>query len=865
MRKKRTSYKTGGPTDPFYPFEIPAIKKFADKISATPTNISQTSNKSSYNNNTITLRKKDIDGSGLDRVYLEELTHAWQDANGLLTPTRKVIDGIRNLGSKSKEYSDLSSIEGEAHRKIYPVLADQFANGQDPNVGYIPETKSFFNSNSDTYTLTDGGLARVIRDANGYPKEIQNLSRTSDGKYVQRNKQFDVKDREALLYQYGIDANNQKTSYATGGTLTNTTMRKKRNCATGGNLAALGGDPYSMLAAYGVNLAGDYASAINYNPQLGAEKSKGDYNKEIATAAFTKGIAGVIPALMRMNKDKNTIVSGSPGTYQQGGPIQNPRGRYIDPALRAKPNTTSYLPISEPIINPLDQLGLFNQPIATNTIPFLGAAGTPQLIGGSSKSKSKDRFREKAMGGMLDYQNGGQMRDQQLSSTSFQVKGAPNVTDGNSYPELNANLDHNEVVDSKAKFVFSDDLKMGKKSFAELAKPLYKKVGNLETRKDPISLATTEQLNKQIQTLAMTQEELATALGLRENQGMNVANGGPLPWEGFDVAQFQQWYNSMPGGSKLAADGKWGPATKKAYEASSFDYMNATGKNTVNSVGPMSTVLPGGEQYSNIQPVNGKLMPSSIGAPTNIPNKPIYIDTPEGQVDISGLESRDPRQETMRDRERRLILPNGTQYNPDTSVDTGSIPPVTATTDSRGFNQGFTVGDIMQGVEVGSKFFNIAQGAEKERQLLNTTPITKTGYDKQPALYQNQRNFQNAANSIGTSSPNTRRALMNSLYSSKLNSDNQVLTNYQNMNNEATVNYENRVSQQRQGNIASAFRTNDMNAANRGQYDQAQQNAFTSVGNFGEAMNRRKMSLDALKLLRARYPEIYDNVMTGLN
>ena len=685
------------------------------------------------------------------------------------------------------------------------------------------------------------------------PLRLFNIMEHSDANYKLLSNVFNKMLGTAPIIAL---ANSSQENKAAGGYLQNNQM-KKRKYAGGGQMP-MGGDPYAMAAQYVTQIAGDYQSAFNYTPQVGAEKSQKDYNKEIAMSIATKGIIGAVPAILRMNKDKNTIVSGSPGTYQQGGPIQ------VRPTTNRGSRPNTYVPnLGNPIPqvapNPLENIlvpGLIpNQPI--NPLLALSTGN----MGGTSKSKSKDRFRERANGGSLE-------NDTQLSNSSFQVKDNPNVTDGKHYPEFNANLDHNEVVDSNAKFVFSDDLKLGKHSFADMAKPLYKRVGELESRKDPISTATTEQLNKQIQTLAMTQEELATALGLRDNQGMNRAKGGPLPWVDFNVAEFQQWYNAMPGGDKISADGKWGPKTEAAYKASAYDYMKVKGKNIVDSIGGMSSVSPDGNSYVNIDPVNGKLLPSSIGDPVNIPNKPIYIDTPDGPVDISGLESRDPRQETMRDRERRVMLPDGTQYNP--SVDPMSadrtmnmnVPSSSLPNDAM---PQFNIGDIMQGIEVGSKFFNIGQGAEKERQLLNTTPVTRTGYDVQPVLQQNQRNYQNAVNSIGTSSANTRRALGNSMYANKLNADNQVLTNYQNMNNEATVNYENRLSQQRQGNIASAFRTNDMNAANRGQYDQAQQNAFTSLGNFGQAMNRRKMSTDMLKLLKAQYPEVYNNVMGGIN
>lgn len=675
---------------------------------------------------------------------------------------------------------------------------------------------------------------------------------------------------------------NQSTAIGAGSAFTN---KRSKGALTGMQMPEIsGGDPYAMAAQYVTGIAGDYKNAADYKAGLGAEKSQKDYNKEILMAGLTKGPIGMIPSIMRMNKDKNTVVSGSPGTYAFGGPVYPP-GRPRQQSLAGM-----YSPQSS------ESLRIIPRPIQT---PDFGAIARRNIMETSpernqaANSGNQARFNElrdfqlgqldwantnTALGNYprkTDFATGGQMDDQQLSNSSFQVKDDPNVTDGKSYPEYNANLDHNEVVDKKAKFVFSDVMNLPgtNKSFAKAVKPLYKKIGNLETRKDPISMATTEQINKQINTLAMTQEQLATALGLRNDRPQGMATGGPLPWEGFDVAQFEQWYNTMPGGTKIAVDGKWNKAKQKAYEAVAFDYMNATGKNTVNNIGGQSLANYANDQYVSVTPVGDKLLPSSIGKVSKIPAKPIYIDTPEGPVDIAQLDGSTPipRVETLNDRQRRIMLPNGTQFDPSVMPDTPEAIKMSSTindvspavTPLGGYtgNQGTTYGDILQGVEVGSKFFNIGQGAEQEKPLLNTSPITRAGYDVNPALYQNQRNFQNNINSIGSASAPQRRALTNSMLATKLNSDNQVLSNYQGMNNNANVQYEERIGQQRNQNIASMFRTNDMNAANRGAYDQAQQNAFTSLGNFGEAMNRKKMSNDTLALLKINYPDIYDSVM----
>jgi len=135
-----------------------------------------------------------------------------------------------------------------------------------------------------------------------------------------------------------------------------------------------------------------------------------------------------------------------------------------------------------------------------------------------------------------------------LSSTGFQVKGNPNTTDGNHYPHLNANLDHNEVVSNSVTdtpFIFSDDLKVGKHSFAAMAKRLEAAKGKAEkilksTPYDQMSKNTVMMSDKALEDLATQQEELATNMGHRNPDGstkqpnqyrtgglLNFATGGP--------------------------------------------------------------------------------------------------------------------------------------------------------------------------------------------------------------------------------------------------------------------------------------------------------------------------------------------------
>jgi hypothetical protein len=95
-----------------------------------------------------------------------------------------------------------------------------------------------------------------------------------------------------------------------------------------------------------------------------------------------------------------------------------------------------------------------------------------------------------------------------------------------------------------------------------------------------------------------------------------------------------------------------------------------------------------------------------------------------------------------------------------------------------------------------------------------------------------------------------------------MNANSNVLTQYQQMNQQANSTYEDRLSNQRRFNIESMFRTNDMNAQNRAARDMVQQNLFTSVGQFGEDLNRKRYAADAVNLLSKQYGDVFKGIFT---
>lgn len=268
-------------------------------------------------------------------------------------------------------------------------------------------------------------------------------------------------------------------------------MKKRKNCATGGSL-----DPSSMLSVLGPLLG-------TVNPVLGA-----------------------VPQLMQqyINKQKQDaiVVSATPGNYNYGGPVYPPVQQSMLPA--PFPIESTYV---NTLVNPL--MSLATSPLTREELwrdsrqkvygKDIYTATTKVGTEGSSHSKSRGR---------MSFADGGQM-DAPLASDSFQVKGHPNKTDGNYYPEYNANLDHNEVV--KDSFVFSDKLKIGKDSFAKLAKIIETSTGKAEKAlkinpEDTAALNTIKHNEVRSAALAAKQEQQATAMGLRDNS-RNFASGGP--------------------------------------------------------------------------------------------------------------------------------------------------------------------------------------------------------------------------------------------------------------------------------------------------------------------------------------------------
>lgn len=249
---------------------------------------------------------------------------------------------------------------------------------------------------------------------------------------------------------------------------------------------------------------------------------------------------------MSMDSARSKYVMGaSPGNYAKGGMISKAKARKIlhDGTVHGKPITEKQRRffgamasraaggMIADMMNPALALDMLNQPQAVKA-----------LLTGRTNQPMK-------MGGVMNYAMGGDMK---LSDNSFLVDGNPTVTDGNFYPQLNAKLDHGEVV--KDNFVFSNKLRdpQTNVTYAKLAQPVEKSTGKAEKfmkrfQNDAFSKNTVMQNNKFLDSLSNKQEMLATAMGLRQNeQPMGYAAGGKM-----DDPNPETWYQfkQQSGGS----------------------------------------------------------------------------------------------------------------------------------------------------------------------------------------------------------------------------------------------------------------------------------------------------------------------------
>lgn len=437
----------------------------------------------------------------------------------------------------------------------------------------------------------------------------------------------------------------------------------------------------------------------------------------------------------------------------------------------------------------------------------------PQMKG----SHRRFKVQELANGGDID-----------LNSQEFMVKGNPTTTDGNSYNYKGTpiKLDNNEVVNTLQDFVYSDSIinPLTKNSFAKDAASISKKIGNAEKLVKSFNSAeaknTMKYMKLQNEDLKTAQETIAASSGMRDN----------TPTMGYDLGGY------LGKSIGMATKNLFGLTPEQVAEQGLglVDKANTLYNTQTNTLGTPFLKQTGISLGDVMQ--KGKFNYVN----QTIPNTQLPIYSVNRQVDpMRGLK-------------------------PLTNVNAPTITPSTSRSPLAGMPSNFTAGDAMQALEVASKFRGTAKPAQMDTPYFDNTPINKMVYDPSVALNQNQQNYQNALAGLNTPSMNLRRAFAGSMLGNKLNADSQVLDRYQDMNNQAKVQYEQRVADQRRYNNQQNVYTDDLNARNTARRDAIIDNAYTSVGNFGQALNNRKTNMQSLALLKEIYPDVYNRIAKQL-
>lgn len=173
----------------------------------------------------------------------------------------------------------------------------------------------------------------------------------------------------------------------------------------------------------------------------------------------------------------------------------------------------------------------------------------------------------------------------------------------------------------------------------------------------------------------------------------------------------------------------------------------------------------------------------------------------------------------------------------------------------------FTIGDSLKFVELAGKFAGLQGGPEVQKARLDNTDVTKQYYDPRVAIAQSKSQFANYANTLSAPSLNLRRSMLGAAHAQTVGAQSNILSEYEKMNQGALANYQDRLANRNRFNAQMLSRNDDANAANRGAYDSATQNLFTSVGQFGEDLNRKRYGTDYVNMMATRYPDVFKDVI----
>ena len=337
-------------------------------------------------------------------------------------------------------------------------------------------------------------------------------------------------------------------------------------------------------------------------------------------------------------------------------------------------------------------------------------------------------------------------------------------------------------------------------------------------------------------------------------------NGNPIPstpktgsMKGVDVKLFQEYANAK--GVKLDVDGKAGKNTLDAWNKLGNSFKSDVNLSETKQPTEIADILQRTAQLATTPP--GATMAESVDRDQRAAEyDKRFPPTPPLPPSYSSDFMNAPSADYM------AMYPSGQDLeNIKTAAGDFTMPEPKTPKKKINIFANTTPGDVMQGIAATSQMLRALQKPLPEKERTITSPITRQVYDPSSQLAQSARSYSSAMNTLDVGSANTRRLYGNQMLASKLATDQNILTQYDTMNQQARSQYEQLMGQRQAQNVQLAMTTADLNQRNLGAYNNAVDTAFSSMSNFGKALNQKKGAYENLKLIQKLYPDIYNRLV----
>jgi cation transport regulator ChaB len=340
--------------------------------------------------------------------------------------------------------------------------------------------------------------------------------------------------------------------------------------------------------------------------------------------------------------------------------------------------------------------------------------------------------------------------------------------------------------------------------------------------------------------------------------------GGPLP-KGLNVKDFQEW--AIKNGATIKADGAWGPQTEALYTQYKDAYGLKDHAYDYNELADLTDRMGTKESsYGNVndnaerydRQVWSQPLPASG---TNIANQSTLPDLSKYRIqpETEGANITMSKLGALPD----LFNVDGASETPPGIVTNPIVTPEEQKKQeaaARFKALGAKSGDALQAASVVSQMFRAHQKPKLEKRYNVNAPITQESFDVTNPLQQSNRVFKNMVSGIDAGSVNTKRAVANSMYANRLSNDSNTIQQYDVMNQGARSNYEQKLAQRQAQNVQLSQYTDDLDQRNLGAYNNAKDVAWSSVNNFGKAINDKKSAYANLEMLKKIYSDVAKNI-----